>query len=101
LERDPEVKCLTPGVPRVTYLPYPFQIAQSDSKVMLVYGYSNVGRTIHFDKTSDPGYPTWMGHSVGKWEGDTLVVDATEFNTTNWLDRAGNFVSERVHVTER
>jgi hypothetical protein len=101
LERDPEVKCLTLGVPRMTYLPYPFQIAQSDTKMMLVYGYSNVGRTVHLDKVEDPGYPIWMGYSVGKWEGDTLVVDTTEFNTTNWLDRAGNFVSENVHVTER
>jgi hypothetical protein len=101
LERDPEVKCLTPGVPRINYLPYPFTISQSDNKVMLVYGYSNVGRTIHLDKAEDPGYPQWMGHSVGRWEGETLVVDVTEFNQTNWLDRAGNFVSEEVKVTER
>ena len=101
LERDPETKCLTLGVPRMTYLPYPFQISQSETKVSLVYGYSNVGRTVHLDKVEDPGYPIWMGYSVGKWEGDTLVVDTGEFSNPNWLDRAGNFVSENVHVTER
>jgi hypothetical protein len=101
LERDPEVKCLLPGVPRATYIPYPFQITQSSTKVMIVYGFSNAGRTIHLDTVESPGYPTWMGHSVGKWEGDTLVVDVTELNDSTWFDRAGNFHSDSMHVVER
>ena len=101
LERDPEVKCLLPGVPRATYLPYPFQITQSTTKVMIAYGYSNAGRTIHLDEAESPGYPTWMGHSVGKWDGDTLVVTVTEFNDGTWFDRAGNFHGEGLKVEER
>ena len=101
LERDPEVKCLLPGVPRATYLPYPFQITQSHTKVMIAYGYSNAGRTIHLDSVDSPGFPTWMGHSVGKWDGDTLVVDVTELNENTWFDRAGNHHSDDLHVVER
>lgn len=101
LERDPEVKCLMPGVPRATYMPYPFQITQSDAKIMMSYGYSNTGRTIHMDKVESPGYPTWMGFSAGRWEGDTLVVDVTELNENTWFDRAGNHHSDNLHVVER
>jgi hypothetical protein len=101
LERDPEVKCLLPGVPRATYLPYPFQITQGGTKVMIAYGYSNAGRTIHLDEVDSPGFPTWMGHSVGRWEGDTLVVDVTELNDATWFDRAGNYHSDSVKITER
>lgn len=101
LERDPEVKCLLPGVPRATYLPYPFQITQGDTKVMIAYGFSNAGRTIHLDTVESPRVPTWMGHSVGKWEGDTLVVNVTELNDNTWFDRAGNFHSDALHVVER
>jgi hypothetical protein len=101
LERDPEVKCLLPGVPRATYMPYPFQITQSNTKVMIAYGFSNAGRTIHLDSAESPGIPTWMGYSVGKWEGDTLVVTVTELNDGTWLDRAGNFHSDGMRVVER
>ena len=58
LERDPEVKCLMPGVPRATYMPYPFQITQSDAKIMMADRYSNAGRTVHLDKVESPGLPT-------------------------------------------
>jgi hypothetical protein len=101
LERDPEVKCLMPGVPRATYMPYPFQITQSDAKIMMAYGYSNTGRTIHLDKVESPGLPTWMGFSAGRWEGDTLVVDVTELIEDTWFDRAGNHHSDNLHVVER
>ena len=101
LARDPEVKCLLPGVPRATYLPYPFEIVQSIDKIMIIYGYSNAGRTIHLDDVESPGIETWMGHSVGRWEGDTLVVDVTNLIEQTWFDRAGNFHSDALHVVER
>jgi hypothetical protein len=101
LARDPEVKCLLPGVPRATYLPHPFQVTQSHTKVMIQYGFSNAGRTIHLDQVDDPGFESWMGHSVGRWEGDTLVVNVSDMNDQTWLDRAGNFHSSDMKVTER
>ncbi|MDP6536310.1 MAG: hypothetical protein QGG02_08320 [Gammaproteobacteria bacterium] len=100
---DPEAKCYLPGVPRATYLPYPFQILQGTNKIMIVYGYAEANRTIHMDKENPESAPldTWMGRSHGKWEGDTLVVDAQGFNGQAWFDRAGNFASSALKVTER
>lgn len=100
LTRDPLVKCLMPGVPRATYLPFPFQITQGTEKIMIAYGFSNAGRTIHLDDVN-LGIPAWMGHSVGRWEGDTLVVDVTDLIDQTWFDRSGNFHSEGLRVTER
>ena len=101
LARDPEVKCLLPGIPRATYLPYPFEITQSHTKVQMAYGFTNAGRTIHLDEVDDFGLEAWLGgHNVGHWEGDTLVVTVTNMHG-NWLDRAGNFYSSEVRVTER
>lgn len=79
---DPEAKCFLPGVPRATYLPYPFQIIQGDSKIMIVYGFAEANRTIHMDKDNPepPPLDSWMGRSHGLWEGDTLVVDALGVN---------------------
>ena len=82
-----------PGVPRATYMPQPFQIFQSGDHVMIAYQFANAVREIHM---TDPGpAPTsfWMGWSVGRWEGDTLVVDVTNQKPETWLDRAGNFHS--------
>jgi hypothetical protein len=101
LALDPEVKCLLPGVPRATYIPFPFQITQSHTKVMIHYGFSNAGRTIHLDQVDDPAIESWMGHSVGKWEGDTLVVQVNNLNDQTWFDRAGNHHSAEMTVTER
>ena len=101
IDRDPELKCYLPGIPRATYMPYPFQIVQSSAKVQMIYTFSNAARTIHLDQVAGPPDDTWMGHSVGRWEGDTLVVDVTHFNDKTWLDRAGNFHSEALHVVER
>ena len=77
IDRDPELKCYLPGIPRAMYMPYPFQITQSTNKIHMAYAFSNTARTIHLDKVEDPPDDTWMGHSVGRWEGDTLVVDVT------------------------
>ena len=101
IDRDPELKCYLPGIPRAMYLPYPFEITQSTKLVHMSFAFTNTARTIHLDKVEDPPADTWMGHSVGHWEGDTLVVNVNSFNDKTWLDRAGNFHSEALHVTER
>jgi hypothetical protein len=98
---DPEVKCYLPGVPRATYMPYPFQIFQTPQQVLIVYEFANATRTIHMDSNKESPSDTWMGWSVGRWEGDTLVVDVTSFNDQTWFDRAGNFHSDALHVIER
>jgi len=101
IDRDPELKCYLPGIPRATYMPYPFQIVQSATKIQMIYTFSNAARTIHLDQVAPPPDDTWMGHSVGRWDGDTLVVDVTHFNDKTWLDRAGSFHSDALHVVER
>jgi hypothetical protein len=101
IDRDPELKCYLPGIPRAMYMPYPFQIVQSTNKVQMAFTFSNAARTIHLDKVEGPPDDTYMGHSVGHWEGDSLVVDVTGFNGKNWFDRAGNFHSASLHLTER
>jgi hypothetical protein len=103
LTDDPEVKCYLPGVPRATYLPYPFQIIQGTKQIMIAYGYAEANRTIHMDKPKPEPAPidSWMGRSHGRWEGDTLVVDAAGFNGEAWLDRSGNYASDSLHVVER
>ncbi len=98
---DPEAKCYMPGVPRATYLPYPFQIVQSTNQIMIVYEYASSNRTIHFSKQPESPVDTWMGQSVGRWEGDTLVVDVKSQIDKTWFDRAGNYHSDALHVTER
>ena len=101
VDRDPELKCYLPGIPRAMYMPYPFQIVQSTNKIQMAYTFANAARTIHLDKVEGPPDDTYMGHSVGRWEGDTLVVDVTSFNGKNWFDRAGNFHSAALKLTER
>jgi hypothetical protein len=101
LERDPEVKCYLPGVPRATYMPQPFQIVQGDDHIVIVYQYRGAMRTINMTEHSDPPAPTWMGWSNGRYEGDTLVIETTGFNGLTWLDRSGNFHSDQLRVVER
>ena len=101
LERDPEIKCFMPGVPRATYMPYPFQILQSTNKVLIAYEFAGATRTIHLDKVGDSPSPSWMGWSRGRWDGGTLVVEVTDFNDETWFDRAGNFHSDELRVVER
>jgi len=102
LSRDPEVKCYLPGIPRATYMPYPFQILQThNNDILMAYEYASASRVIKMGKTEPPPVDTWMGQSTGRWDGDTLVVDTIGFNDQTWFDRAGNFHSEALHVTER
>ena len=98
---DPEAKCYAPGVPRAMYLPFPFQILQMPNKVLMVFSYSNASRFVQLEKHQEAPIDLWMGWSNGHWEGDTLVVDVTGFNGLTWLDRAGNFTSDALHVVER
>lgn len=98
---DPEAKCYMPGLPRATYMPFPFQIIQGTDKILIAYEYADTGRLIHFGKMTAAPVDSWMGQSVGQFEGDTLVITATGFNDQTWFDRAGNFHSEALKVTER
>ena len=93
IDRDPELKCYLPGTPRAMYMPYPFQIVQGQSKIQMAFAFTNASRVIHLDKAAGPPDDTYMGHSVGHWDGEALVVDVTNFNGKNWFDRAGNFHS--------
>ena len=101
VDRDPELKCYLPGIPRAMYMPYPFEITQSTNKVHMAFEFTNTARTIHLDKVAEPPADTWMGHSVGRWDGDALVVDVTAFNDKTWFDRAGNYHSDALRVVER
>jgi hypothetical protein len=99
---DPETKCYLPGVPRITYMPYPFQIVQTPKQVTILYEYVHAVRNIFIDTPHPKGsIEWWMGDSRGHWEGDTLTVDVVDFNDQTWFDRAGNFHSEALHVVER
>jgi hypothetical protein len=100
---DPLLKCYLPGVPRITYLPFPFEITQTPQMVAIAYEYVHASRLIYTDGRTHPEglIDFWMGDSRGRWDGDTLVVDVTNFNGETWLDRAGNFHSNALHVVER
>jgi len=101
LDRDPELRCYMPGVPRAMYMPYPFQITQSPNKIQMVFSYANASRTIYLGQTPNAPADMWMGHSVGHWEGNTLVVDVTSLNDRTWLSRSGDFHSDALHLVER
>jgi len=101
-ELDPETKCFLPGIPRITYMPFPFQIVQSRNEVTILYEYLHTVRHIFLRGEHPPGpIEWWMGDSRGRWDGDTLVVDVRHFNAETWFDRAGNHHSEALHVVER
>ena len=100
---DPLVSCFMPGVPRIMYLEYPYQIFQARDHIAITYEWSHVFRLIYTTtKTSPhPGVDSWMGDSRGRWEGDTLVVDVVGNNDRTWFDLAGNHHSDKMRVTER
>ena len=108
-KRDTEdpgfAKCYLPGVPRATYMPYPFEIIQNPKMVGIRYQFARAVRTIDLAGASREwleGWPDfWMGDSRGKWEGDTLVVDVRKLDERTWFDHAGNFHTENLHVVER
>jgi hypothetical protein len=97
---DPEIKCYLPGVPRAMYMPYPFQIIQGTDYIMIAFQWAGGLRTVYMKKQQAPA-DSWMGWSNGRWEGETLVIDTTDFNDLSWFDRSGNYHSEALHVVER
>jgi hypothetical protein len=101
LTLDPEVKCYLPGLPRATYMPYPFQIVQTPKTLVFSYAYANASRIVYMNTKVEAQIDTWMGYASGRWEGETLVIDNDGFNDQTWFDRAGNFHSESLKVTER
>lgn len=101
LERDPEIKCFMPGIPRATYMPFPFQIFHNEDALFFAYEYAGAVRNIHLEDPGPAPIDSWMGQSVGRWEGDTLVLVTTGQNADTWFDRAGNHHTEALVVTER
>jgi hypothetical protein len=98
---DPEARCFRPGVPRATYMPYPFQIFQTDAEIFITYQFALATRSVFMTDPMEAPFDTWMGWSNGHWEGDTLVVEVTAQNGQSWLDRAGNYASAGVRIVER
>lgn len=95
-------KCYMPGVPRLMYMGYPFQIFETEKYVAITSEYAHVYRMIYLDGSGHLDFPDlWNGDSRGHWDGDSLVVDVTNFNALTWLDKAGNHHSNQLHVTER
>jgi hypothetical protein len=101
LAEDPEGKCYMGGVPRSTYMPYPFQILQSERDVVIYYQFATAFRRIFVDGKEEAPLDGWMGWSNGRWDGNTFVVDVTGLNGLTWLDRAGNYASGNARITER
>jgi hypothetical protein len=101
LKLDPEVKCYLPGVPRATYMPFPFQIVQTGKVILIAYEYDSAVRTIYMDNPGAAPVDSWMGWSAGHWEGDTLVVDTVGFNDRSWLDLQAHPHTENLHMIER
>jgi len=99
---DTDMRCLLPGVPRVMYEPYPFEIFQTAGVLTMAFEYVHATRNIYMNSPHPKGpIEWWMGDSRGNWQGDTLVVDAIHFNGDTWFDRAGNHHSPDMHVVER
>ncbi len=101
LTSDPEIKCFMPGVPRATYMPHPFQIFQSQEAMFIAYSFAGAVRNIYLENPGEPPLDAWMGQSYGYWEGDTFVVEVTGLDDRTWFDRAGNYHTYKLKVTER
>jgi len=101
---DPEARCMPPGVPRMSTTPYPFRIVQTPALTLIVYeGGAHVWRQIFTDgrpHEADPT-PSWLGDSIGHWEGDVFVVDTTALNGKSWLDQSGLPTTDKLHVIEK
>jgi hypothetical protein len=100
---DPAFQCYPPGVPRIYLHPFPMQIVQTPKELIMLFEYDHIVRHIYTDGRQHPAdaTPTYMGDSIGHWDGDTFVVDSVGFNDKTWLDRAGHPHSDKLHVTER
>ena len=101
---DPEAACYLPGIPRATYMPYPFEIVQGDGDILMAYAFANANRAVHFEDVrslDEVPVDMWMGWSNGSWDGDTLVIETIANDDRTWLDRAGNYHSNQMRVTEK
>ncbi len=111
---DPEAACYLPGIPRATYMSFPFQIVQGNGNVLMVYEYANANRMIYMGEVGTPSIDTWMGTSYGEWDGDTLKVttlsqspgeykapEGEMIQNHTWLDRSGNYIGPHTTVVER
>ena len=102
LALDPLTKCYMPGVPRANYLPFPFQIVQSEREILIAYEFAEANRILYVDQPElESQVDAWMGHSNAEWDGDTLVVQVTGQVADTWFDRAGNHHSLGMTVEER
>ena len=101
LDRDPEIKCYMPGVPRATYMPFPFRIFQNEQSIFIAYEFAGAVRDIFLEEIEEAQTDSWMGQSVGRWEGDTLVVEVSGLNDATWFDRAGSHHTNQLRVVER
>ena len=102
LKLDPAVKCYMPGIPRATYMPFPFQIVQTPQSILFAYEFASTSRVVRMDRPgSEALAPSWMGYGLGRWEGETLVVDVTAQVADTWFDTSGNFHSDELRVEER
>ena len=102
LTADPEARCFQPGVPRIMYMPFPFQIVQTPTYIGLLFEYVHTTRHMRLNSEHPEGPIEWaLGDTRARWEGDTLVTDVIHFNAETWFDRAGNFHSEAMHLVER
>ena len=99
----PDQRCLPLGVPRAELIAFPFKIVQTPGLIVMMYEQDYTRRQIYTDgrKLPDDPNPTWLGYSVGHWEGETLVVDSAGFNDQVWIDSAGHPTSQALHVQER
>jgi len=103
-QSETERRCLPPGVPRIALIPRPFEIVQAANRILFIYeGGGHVWRQVWMDGRAHPKDPNpdWLGDSIGRWEGDTLVVDSVGFNDVTWLDDAGHPHTEQLHVIEK
>ena len=101
INRDPEVKCYLPGIPRATYMPFPFQIFHNENALVFSYEYAGAVREVYLEDPGEAPVDSWMGWSHGTWDGDTLVVKVTGQYDSTWFDRSGNHHSDQMVVTER
>lgn len=100
---ESDARCLPPGIPKLNVTPNPFKIIQEPGLVAILYEALGLYRQVFLDgrELRKDLNPTWLGYSIGKWDGDTLVVDTTGFNGVAWLDKAGHPATDALRVTER
>jgi hypothetical protein len=102
LELDPVVQCKLPGVPRATYLPHPFQIVQEPNTMLFTYEFAGADRIVYMNRPgTEAPVDAWMGYNLGRWDGDTLVIEVTGQMEDTWFDSAGNFHGPTMNVVER